>query len=188
MRLHGWEASHDWEFETKSIGHSYALYKPYEPTDSRLHQILCQLVEKMGKRLRDGGYRAQGIRISCLFTNYTSWNHGEKLSHPLFVSTQLYQESRRILLKAPNKAVRLLAVTGYFLTQDLYKQETLLTEEQRKTDLTRALDVIDARWGDFTVFPARMLCMEQRVVDRIAFGGVRQLSNVIASEAKQSRS
>ncbi len=184
LRLHGWEASHDWEFDTKSIGHSYALYKPYEPHDPWLHQILCQLVEKMGKRLRDGGYQAQGIHISCLFTDDTSWNHGEKLTSPLYASVDLYKQALRILLQAPIKPVRLLAVTSYFLTEDLYHQESLLSEEQKKKDLVRALDALDTRWGDFTVFPARMLgpaCagrMEHNVLDRIAFGGVRSLGGV----------
>ena len=45
--------------------------------------------------------------------------------------------------------------------------------EEKKERLTRALDGIDARWGEFTVVPARMLGMEQKVQDRIAFGGMR---------------
>ena len=176
LRLHGWEASHNWEFGTKSIGHSYALYKPYEPTDTRLHQILSQLVEKMGKRLRDGSYQTQGIHVSCLFTDYTSWNHGEKLTEPLYASVDLYKKALYLLLQAPVKPVRLLAVTSYFLTEDLYRQESLLSEEQKKKNLVRALDALDTRWGDFTVFPARMLDMEHKVQDRIAFGGVRSLT------------
>jgi len=52
----------------------------------------------------------------------------------------------------------------------------VLVEEQKKKNLVRALDALDTRWGDFTVFPARMLDMEHKVQDRIAFGGVRSLT------------
>lgn len=166
--LHGWESDLFDRNETKSIGHSYALKIPYTTTDLRLHQILCQLVEKMGRRLRQNGFFAQGIHISCLFTDHMYWNHGEKIHTMLFSSSDLYKEAFRVLGQAPVKPVRILAVSCFS-----FSKEEQLSFWSNSRELTDALDAIADRWGEFTVFPARMLSMGQKVLDRIAFGAVR---------------
>ncbi len=178
LRLHGWNPGvtpGQAEIEQKSVGHSYALYTPYRPSDVRLHQILCQLTEKVGRRLRLNNYRACGIHISCLFADFSYWRKGKKLPTPVYASSDLYLVASVLLKQAPEKPVRTLAVTSYHLTSDLYSQESLLTEEVRKERLTQALDTIAQRWGKCMVFPARMLHMEQKVLDRIAFGSVKGL-------------
>lgn len=182
LMLHGWDpADEAGQERIKSIGHSYALPKAYLTSDVRLHQILSQLVEKMGRRLREGHYIAGGLRISTLFADRTYWNHGEKLIKPLFASRDLYSASLTILSKAPKKPVKLLAVSSYFLSDETQEQLDFFDSPNRKHALTKALDAIADRWGEFTVVPARMLAMEpastqrgeHRVLDRIAFGRVR---------------
>ncbi len=171
LMLHGYESNRfDYE-ETKTIGHSYALKVPYATSDPKLHQILCQLVEKMGRRLRMYALLASGIHVSCLFADRTYWNHGEKIPRTLFVTRDLFAEALRVLKKAPDKSVRLLAVSCFSLTTS---EQLSLLETPRKR-LTFALDAIAERYGELTVFPARMLSTEQKVLDRIAFGGVRSL-------------
>ncbi|MCX6793982.1 MAG: hypothetical protein NTY06_02650 [Candidatus Gottesmanbacteria bacterium] len=172
--LHGWDPdARSGQEPIKSIGHSYALPKAYLTSDVRLHQILSQLVEKMGRRLRDDHFTAGGLRISMLFADHTYWNHGEKLPRALFSSRDLYIASVAILTKAPKKSVKLLAVTSYFLSDETKEQLELFDSSDHKRALTLALDAIADRWGEFTVTPARMLSMKQKVLDRIAFGGVR---------------
>ncbi len=181
MRLHGWEAD-DRDFPRRSFGHSYALYKPYLPSEVALKQILCQLVEKMGWRLRQHGYTAAGVGISCLFSDHTFWQHGQKQPLALYTSSELYRAAVGILDQAPVKPVRLLAVSCFNLTSNLYQQESLLEEETKKQCLTQALDSLMSRWGEFTVVPGRMLAMERRVTERIAFGGVADLEEVEFAE------
>ena len=36
------------------------------------------------------------------------------------------------------------------------------------------------RWGDFVITPALMLGMEDIILDRIAFGGVKELEEIYA--------
>ncbi len=181
LRLHGWEAD-DREFGRKSYGQSYALYKPYRPDDARLHQILCQLVEKMGRRMRLGGYVANGIHVSCLFDDYSYWHRGQKLSQSAYASRDLYERARTVLSNAPRRPVRLLAVSSHYLTDQAYEQAELFCDNSRKRQLVVALDAIADRFGDFTVHPARMLSMEHKVLDRIAFGGVKGLEEMIFRE------
>jgi nucleotidyltransferase/DNA polymerase involved in DNA repair len=181
LRLHGWEAD-DREFDTKSIGHSYALYKPYTPSDVRLHQILCQLVEKAGRRLRMNGFTAQGIYVSCLASDHRHWHRGEKLTRQLSASADLYVEALRVLRMAPENPVRILAVTCFHLSDAGNEQLFLFEETEKKKRLVAAIDAIADRWGEFTVVPARMLVADQKVLDRIAFGGVAGLEEFVFRE------
>lgn len=171
--LHGWHVPWRADDVVKTIGHSFALGKAVEPRDARLHQILSQLVVKTGRRLRAGGFRAGGIHVSCMFTDYSGWRHGAKQPQSLFTNEDIYRTALAILLTAPSKPVRILAVTCFSLSADLYAQQSLFPSDQKKEQLTKAIDTIEDRWGDFAITPGRMLAMEQHVLDRIAFGGVR---------------
>lgn len=171
--LHGWHVPWRADDRIKTIGHSFAMAKAALPKETRLHQILSQLVVKTGRRLRSHGFRAGGIHISCMYSDYTGWRHGEKQSYPLFSNEDIYKKSLEILRMAPPQPVRILAVTCFDLTADLYAQQSLFAADVRKENLTRAIDEVETRWGDFAITPARMLAMEQKVLDRIAFGIVR---------------
>lgn len=180
MRLHGYKIDNR-EFDRKSFGHSYALYKPYTTRETPLYQILNQLVIKMGRRLRANGYQTQGIHVFALYTDFSSWHHGHKVTSPLFADSDLYEASCRVLEKAPVKSVRILSVSCFHLSRDLYQQQALFVQEQRKERLTQAIDAISDRWGDFAVTSGRMLSMQQKVLDRIAFGGVAGLEEFVDS-------
>lgn len=184
LRLHGWEdggryTSFGTPGETqKSFGQSFALPVAYSPTDPRLWQLLAQLVMKMARRLRQEGFVARGISVSLLFVDHTHWHTQELLPNAVFADIDFYNRMRAILLGAPARAVRLLAITSYRLEKNMYTQQSLLPEENRKHNLTVAIDAVHDRFGSFVVTPARMLApiksglaaIERKVLDRIAFG------------------
>ena len=181
MRLHGWEIDNR-EFATKSFDQSYALYKPYVPSDPHIHQILCQLVEKMARRLRADNYTAQGIHVSCLFRDYSYWHKGRKLADALFAGSDLYEASLHTLRGAPEKPVLILAVSCHYLDSRDHEQRNLFADEGKKRALVHTLDTIQDRYGEFSVMPARMLSMEHNIMDRIAFGGVKGLERRVVGE------
>lgn len=178
LRLHGYEDGvmykefdNEKEEAQKTFGQSYALGKPYGPRDPRLWQILAQLVMKMGRRMRRDGFAAYGIGVSTMLNDYTHWHTQEKFAAAMVTDMEFYSAMRLMLEKAPSKSVKLLAVYSYALTNEL--QSSLFPEESKKRDVSRAIDAIQDRFGDFVIHPARMLAMEQKVLDRIAFGGVK---------------
>ena len=168
-RIHGYEVD-ETEFETKSIGHSYALRIPYIPSDNRLLQILCTLVGKMGRRLRAHGSQAYGMHVSCQYADRGYWHHGIKHQTALYSNTQLYAAAKHILLSAPDKPVRILAVSSYLLSDSSASQLELYSDQIEDRSLTKALDHIETRFGDFAIFSARILHMQDKIHDRIAFG------------------
>lgn len=181
LRLHGYEDGSMYKAfdeppeEQKSFGQSFAMGHAHTPQEPETHQILSQLVVKMGRRMRTDGFSTRGIAVSCYFRDYTSWGARYISNYQLFADKDMYREARMLLAGAPARDIRILAVWSYKLSHSLYMQDSLLPEENKKKDLTQALDSIADRWGDFVVTPARMARMEQRVLDRIAFGGGKGL-------------
>lgn len=181
LRLHGYEDGsmyktfNEPENEQKTFGQSFAMGHQHTPQAPESYQILSQLVVKMGHRLRAGGFTTRGVAVSCYYRDYTSWGDRYIGKYQVFADGDIYKLARMLMSGAPSKQIRILAVWCYKLLPTLYQQESLLEEENKKQQLTRALDSIAARWGEFVVTPARMARMEQRVLDRIAFGGGKSL-------------
>lgn len=185
MRLHGYEDGSRYtsftvgEREQKSFGHAHTLSTPLAPSHPELWQLLSQLVVKMGGRLRAARCMAKGVSISVSYGSYTDhWRAQELFTQPLYADGDLFNRSKSLLQQVPDRPVRTLSVSCYKLTQDLYTQQSLLESDVRKEQVTRAVDQISARFGDFTVTPARMLRMKQKAVDRIAFGKIRDFHRV----------
>lgn len=185
LRLHGFEID-GVEFSRKSFGNSYHLYK-FTNDNVRLSQILCKLVEKMGRRVRRAGFCAQGVHISCLFADWSYWHHGHKLPHPLFTNSEFYREAMSILTSRRSKSpVRILAVSCFDLDKNFSNQLSLLSDRERQYRLTCAMDAINQRWGDYVIACARTLDMNYQIHDRIAFGGITELEEFMFQDSIQS--
>lgn len=169
LRLHGWEID-DVDFGRKSFGNSFALPKP-PSTVEELSPILTKLVEKTGQRLRKSGYRARGIHVAINYRDGTHWHQGKTLEKEIFDSRDIYREVFRILCKSPyKKPVSILAESVYNLVDGNFKQSELFDDIDKKYNLVQALDIINEKWGDYVITPARMLYTQEYVHDRIAFG------------------
>ena len=165
--------------QQKSFGQSYVLGTPRYPSDPRFWQILTQLVMKMGRRVRHDGYVACGVGISTMLDDHTRWHTQEKKLFSLFTDADFYHAMRMLLTHAPEKPMRLLAVYCYALKRDTCLQQSLFVQDNRKRSVIRAIDAIQDRFGDFVIYPGRMMNMEQKVQDRIAFGGVKELEESV---------
>ena len=166
LKLHGYDVDTPKE-EQKSFGQSYALGKPRTPDDPRLWQILSQLVMKMGRRLRHDGFTAHGVGVSLLFVNRSHWGLQHKTEIPLFADADFYERARMLLRESPLQPIRILAISCFRLTKDLYSQQYLFAEENKKRVLTQVIDKVQDRFGEFVVVPGRMLSMNEKVLDRI---------------------
>jgi DNA polymerase IV len=174
LRLHGYEVD-DASIIRKSFGNSYALSKPFKDPED-LSPILTKLVEKMSMRLRRKKYIAGGIHLGILFRDYTYWHRGLKLKSPIFAASDFNKRIFELLLSCPNlKPVKNLAVTCFDLREDKFTQLELNTDIIRKQNLSKALDKINNRWGNFTIIPARMINNDNYVLDRVAFGGMSEI-------------
>ncbi len=58
-------------------------------------------------------------------------------------------------------------------------QLELFDDVEKKARLVDALDTINARYGDYVITPALMLGTEENVPDRVAFGGIKELEELV---------
>ena len=78
LRLRGHEIDAV-DFKRKSFGNTYALQK--QTSDQReLAKLLMKLCEKTGRRLCRARYSAQGVHVSCVYTDGSSPSFGPGLS------------------------------------------------------------------------------------------------------------
>ena len=181
LRLRGWEID-DVDFERKSIGHSHAL-KNQTAGPAEIARLLCKLTEKMGRRMRRLGYAARGVYMAFLYADNTHWHKRAMTSTPLYDSNEIYKRVMQLYAAAPQgKPIHSLSVSCYGLVKEPLQQLSLLEDVQKKHDLTNALDAINERWGEFTITPATMMGMDDTILDRVAYGGVKELEEFVNQE------
>jgi DNA polymerase-4 len=173
-RLSGYEVD-DIEFGRRSYGNSVALGKNLSKIEE-LSPILARLTEKMCGRLRGARYCAGGIHLMLTFKNGSWWHKGRLLIQPYFDSRDFYKAAFKLLIEAdPKTPVLNIAVSCFGLTRNRCLQLGLFEDVDKKRDLVTALDSVNERWGGFTVGSARSFGGAKIVMDRIAFGGVKEL-------------
>jgi DNA polymerase-4 len=176
LRLHGWEID-DVEFERKSFGNSFALPIAFKnPQD--LAPILYKLVEKTSRRLREAGFKANGVHLALNYKDGSFWHHGEVVKKGLFDSRDIFRQLFRILCHSPyKKPVSVIAESCFGLVPYDLSQLELFDDINKKKMLNKALDEVNDRWGEFAITPAKLLMAKDYVHDRIAFGGVKELTD-----------
>jgi DNA polymerase-4 len=178
LRLRGWEIDAV-VFSRKSYGQSYALPK-HSAAMSELAPLLMKLTEKMGRRLRKAGFAARGIHIACIYRDYTHWHKGVTFDRELYTTLELYRKVLLLFNQQPvRKPVANLAVSCFHLIPKGSIQENLFDQETEKNRrVSDALDQINDRYGEYIITPALMLGLDDKVIDRIAFGEVKELEDI----------
>lgn len=171
LRLHGFEIDNV-VFNRKSFGNSYALPK-HLITPEELSPILQKLVEKTGARLRKEGFKARGVHVGIVYRDFSYWHQGVSLPNYIFDSRDIYKGAFKIMLHSPyRKPVRELAESVFNLQRCENTQLSLFEDITKKENLTKAIDEINEKYGNFVITPARMMGMKEVVTDRIAFGNI----------------
>ncbi|MDQ3065037.1 MAG: hypothetical protein M3Q36_02090 [bacterium] len=201
LRLRGYEID---KFDSKhqTIGHQYAL--PHKTWDrDELSRLLVKLCEKVGRRLRRDGLTAGGIHLYLSFVNYQeagpkansgfiggenmssrlSWHKGQKVGYRLYSTEGIYRAAKALLKLAElyNK-VRGMSITVFDLDPIDPEQLSLFDGDASagrqlaaERHISDAVDEINNRYGEFVITPATMMDMHGEILDRIAFGSVRDL-------------
>lgn len=178
LRLRGWEIDAV-DFSRKSFGQSYALHE-FTNDAKKLARLLMKLTEKMGRRLRHAGFSAKGIHVALVYNDYTFWHHGVTFDSEMYITAELYKKIMLVFNMQPQKKrVAKLAVSCFNLISKKFIQEELFqTDKEKKRKVSDAADKINDRFGEFVITPALMMGMDDLVVDRIAFGGVKELEDL----------
>jgi DNA polymerase IV len=174
LRLRGWEID-EVEFGRRSFGNSHAIPRS-KGTKEEITPILQKLCEKTGSRLRKSKYKARGVHLGLLFKDGTFWHKGQKLESVIFDSRDIYKQMLRLLnFCSELKPIHTLSESVFALVDEKSLQLNVFEDMVKKQLLVNAIDDINDVWGDFTIAPARIPLSTSKVLDRIAFGGVKEL-------------
>ena len=112
-----------------------------------------------------------------VFTDLSWWHIGRKFDVPVYTTRDIYIKALRLLNGSGYpKQVRNLAVSVYDLIPSTDEQLELFAAPQHK--VSEAMDEINDKYGEFVITPALMMGMEDIILDRVAFGGVRGLQEI----------
>lgn len=178
LRLRGYEIDKE-ESKRSSFGQSYALYKKTD-NELELQKILLKLTEKMGRRLRKANYSAQGTHVAIEYIDRTYWHKGQKFTKNMYTTPEIFQKIKMLFALRPKiKKISKISISCFCLSPMKNIQLNLFESDYTKRRLVaRSVDKINDLYGEFVITPALMANMDDLILDRIAFGGVKELEDL----------
>lgn len=169
------------ELQPKSIGHSYCI--PKQTADLKyLNSVLMKLCEKTGRRLRESNLEARGLYTGYALKYGGGFFKNQKTVEPLFTTQEIFKAAQKIIyLNPPKSKVYMLAVSVTRLQP--FSGQLNLFYTQKNKNLTLALDKINDKFGEYTVFPGQMWGLGEQAPDRVGF---RKSVSILPTKNKQS--
>jgi DNA polymerase-4 len=161
------EVDPDSQRAPKSIGHSYCL--PIVTRDlDYLGKILMKLCEKTGRRLRESGRVANKVYVGWSYKyQYGEYLH-RKTPKPIFDTLDIWKIAFKLLSSSVRSDVSMLAITVANLLPWSGQMEFWHDTIKQKS-LTRALDDVNDKFGEYTVFHGRMFGTDRNAPERVGF-------------------
>ena len=147
--------------EVKSVGHSMTLERDITERKDILKRLL-QLSEMVGRRARRYGVAGKTVHLTVRYADFTTFGRQQTRKSPTNNSEEIFAEAVGILdTFVLTQPVRLLGVR---ITNLCYQREQLplFTEERKKALATGAMDVVNNKFGDFTVTYGSILDTEEK--------------------------
>jgi len=169
QNLNGVEISGVQERQTpKSIGHSYCI--PVKTNDiNYLKKIFMKLCEKTGRRLRQLNLEADNIFAYWGYVNNGSDGRQMKLHRSIFDSFLIYKKVMRIFQQFFNGEKVLMLGIGVGSLHSKTYQLSFFEEKKLDGRVQKAVDEVNDKFGEFTVFRGAMWETDKNAPDRIGF-------------------
>ena len=107
------------------------------------------------------------------------------MGQELYTTIDLYRHAQLIVNAQPEKKlITHMGVSCYHLSKSNEMQLSLFVEDFSKArSVSDAADKLNDIYGEFTVVPGIMMDMDDTILDRIAFGGMREMEGLDTSFA-----
>ncbi len=141
--------------DEQSMGHQYTL--PQDIPVIELPATIAWLAERIGRRLRRGGFVAHGLSISLHQTSGPGWGSQTRTSRQLETDHDLYVAAWDLIREAadrPGSGLTWAALihrpnlTAHGLVRVSHSSQSLLPAPDKWSLLTRAIDTLKDRFGD----------------------------------------
>lgn len=151
------------EEQVKSVGHSMTLPKDIESRDEILKRLL-QLSEMVGRRTRKYGLAGKTVSVYVRLGDFHSnFQKQTTLQTPINLSDDIYQATVRLFdTMGIDQPIRLLGISLSNLYEPEGQQISLFDSDRKKEQLTRAMDAVNNKLGDFKVTFGSLLDAEEK--------------------------
>ncbi len=151
--------SQEKEEDVKSVGHSMTLSKDISDIKS-IRRYLLQLSEMVGRRARRYGYSGRTVVLTVRYKDFTTFSKRSSIQKYINNSLDIYRISLGILGSLRlRQAVRLLGVGLTNLVR--CSQMPLFIENEKYDKLVNSMDMINDRYGEFTVTYGALLSISK---------------------------
>lgn len=149
--------------QVKSVGHSMTLRKDVEKREDILRYLL-QLAEMVGRRSRRYGVTGKTVSLFIRFADFfTTIQKQVTLSCYINLSDEIYKAVVRLLDSMEiGQSIRLLGISLSNLNNQQEEQISLFEPDRKKEELTKAMDAVNNRFGEFKVTFGSMLDTEEK--------------------------
>ena len=137
----------------KSVGHSYTLPRASENTGF-IQAWIRLLSEMVGERLRQNNLMASTINLWLNSPEMANFSAQKTYKEPTNDGYEISKKCLEIITKIGKKIpkIRALGVTCSKLSQPVYP--ALFKEQKKREDLIQALDELNSRFGEGSIYPA----------------------------------
>ena len=139
----------------RSMSHAYTLPRDTSSFEE-IASLSLRLSEKVGRRLRQGGYRGRVVTVTLRYRNFETFSRQKSLERILDDGYDIYQVAYPILQKVDlSPRVRLVGIAVSGLVRS--EKQLEFFEGKKRRDLLETVDRINDRYGEETVCRASIL-------------------------------
>jgi DNA polymerase IV len=162
----------------KSVGHQHVL-PPELRTMQGANGVAQKLLHKAAMRLRRLRMWAGGISVHVRFAPWREGKYWE--AHSRVVESQdtisLLEIFQKLWKGCPTGKPVMVGVSLYDFVPDNLHTASLFPEEQKRNQLSRAIDSINAKYGSNAVYLGGVHHVREAAPTRIAFSSIPELIN-----------
>ena len=173
QKLRGYEVD-DRVSQTKQVGRQYVMEK-YGLSLDDIFKRLHNLCESIGQRLRQQNLQARGVYVYIKDYNNHYWHNCQVVEVPFDQNEIVYNLAKNLMKNTTYFPIKEIGLHCYLLQNNKTVQPTLFDNLNKKSDLNKAIDEINSRYGSRTIHSADTLSTNNYVKDKIPFGSTRYL-------------
>lgn len=151
----------------RTVGHSHVL-PPEERNDAGAYAVMSRMIHKAAFRLRQLNYWAKQMRIDIYYLYRPPWSDHARLGLCQDTLTML-EACDKLWGHRPSDPPYKLGVTLYDLVPDSCAPQPLFPEERNRIQLSRAMDMVNLKFGPHTVYFAGMYGAQESAPMRISY-------------------
>jgi DNA polymerase-4 len=136
-----------------SIGNETTPEKPLRRREE-MEEVLWELVEEVGKRLRQGKLFARCLTVKIRYSDFKTITRARTLARPTCFDREIFETASDLLRKnlSPGRTVRLLGVSASSLVSEGWQESLFDVSDRRSLEkLYRGIDKLREKYGEDSI-------------------------------------